>query len=601
MNGKHDQSFRTLKILFIAAVLFAAVLMIWSSNSRFNAVLEEEGKSMNPVDISQEWKLIKNGEEIGTVSFPYELGTEPNDVIEFQKVLPRAEMSVNAVCFHTNFSAVEVLAENTPIYRYDASNTRPFGKAPPSHWNLVWIPQWYDGQSITVRISSPYKDCAGTLTPVWMGNPLLLNGYLLKGYVAQYLNCGIFLALGIALAAGSFFMQRIVDDLCSVRSLGIFVSLTSLWMMSEIDFPDLLWFNGFTSSVGRYLLMMLCPIVYLLYLHCRFPEKYKTWLRGLCYLFTCNFFVLTLCQILNLADFPETACVTHGCMMLMMAVIFLIIGKRFLQEHPISFQFATESIGITILSLSLMGEIYLYHRGEYLRSGDYMRLGMLAYSGCLTAALTIDIKNKREETQRIGRELQESRLRLMISQIQPHFIYNTLSSVRTLIKLEPDKAYDLVYNFSKYLRANIDSIGQEGMIPFSKEMEHIKSYCDIEKIRFGDKLSLVYDIQVVDFLVPPLTVQPLVENAIKHGIRGRVGGGTVRIRSFVENGQHVIEVMDDGIGFHVEETVPKNSAGLANIRFRLKEIADARLEITSIPGKGTKAVIWLPKEQGGRK
>ena len=184
----------------------------------------------------------------------------------------------------------------------------------------------------------------------------------------------------------------------------------------------------------------------------------------------------------------------------------------------------------------------------------------------------------------------------MISQIQPHFIYNTLSSIRTLIKLDPDRAYNLVYDFSKYLRANIDSIGQGGMIPFAQELEHIRNYCNIEKVRFGDKLALVYEIGPDGFEVPPLTVQPLVENAIKHGIRGKNGDGTVKVSTFEDEHSYMVEVLDDGAGFDPAAGVPKTSAGLENIRLRLQEIAGACLEINSIPGKGPRAIVRIPKQ-----
>ncbi|EEG52718.1 sensor histidine kinase, partial [Enterocloster asparagiformis] len=178
----------------------------------------------------------------------------------------------------------------------------------------------------------------------------------------------------------------------------------------------------------------------------------------------------------------------------------------------------------------------------------------------------------------------------------PHFIYNTLSSIRTLIKLDPDRAYNLVYDFSKYLRANIDSIGQGGMIPFAQELEHIRNYCNIEKVRFGDKLALVYEIGPDGFEVPPLTVQPLVENAIKHGIRGKNGDGTVKVSTLEDEHSYMVEVLDDGAGFDPAAGVPKTSAGLENIRLRLQEIAGACLEINSIPGKGTRAIVRIPKQ-----
>ena len=106
----------------------------------------------------------------------------------------------------------------------------------------------------------------------------------------------------------------------------------------------------------------------------------------------------------------------------------------------------------------------------------------------------------------------------MVSQIRPHFMYNALSSIAALCKLDPDTAYDATITFSDYLRGNMDSLKQTAPIPFEKELEHLKKYLHIEKMRFGNKLNIVYDICATDFEIPQLTVQPLAENAVKHGI-----------------------------------------------------------------------------------
>ena len=108
--------------------------------------------------------------------------------------------------------------------------------------------------------------------------------------------------------------------------------------------------------------------------------------------------------------------------------------------------------------------------------------------------------------------------------IRPHFIYNTLNSIRTLIRLDPKAAQQAVYDFSIYLRSNLENMGERDLIPFADELCHIRAYLDIEKIRFEERLNVVMDIQASMFLVPPLSIQPLVENAVKHGICTRMSG-----------------------------------------------------------------------------
>lgn len=587
-----DAKDKIVYVLFLTCLGLVLALVIWSGSFRLRS---ENSPGMRPMDFSEGWTLVMDGVET-LVDLPYQADAEPDQMIELRHSFPFLEEEGTAVSFHTSFAAVWVYAGDKLLYEYDSASQRPFGKASPSRWNFVKISNEYNGETLRILMKSPYSQYSGVATRVWIGDILELTGFLVRTYMPQFLCCGVFLLLGIGLIVSSIILRKMLSDVCTLRCLGVFIVLASLWMMSEVDFPDILWDTTFTTFLSRYLLVMICPIPYLMYLLHRFPRRYSPVFRVLAVMFSINLFVITLLQILNAADFVETVCVTHVLIIVLFLCMAVILVDRIRRERPLSFDFLLECAGILILAATILSEIYLYHEREYLRSGDYLRLGLFAYIGCLFIALLIDILRKKEEADRTGQELQESRMRLMISQIQPHFIYNTLSSIRTLIKLNPDQAYDLVYDFSKYLRANIDSIGQEGTVPFAKELEHIKSYCRIEQLRFGKKLTVLYDIEEDQFFVPPLTIQPLVENAIKHGIRGMTGSGTVKIHSFKRGNEYVVEVLDDGVGFDMDTEAPTGSAGLANIRFRLKEIAYSNLEITSIPEKGTKAVVTVPAE-----
>lgn len=231
---------------------------------------------------------------------------------------------------------------------------------------------------------------------------------------------------------------------------------------------------------------------------------------------------------------------------------------------------------------------------------------MLCYALSVLFGIGVKIYHTEKENRMLARMLQESKSALMISQIQPHFIYNTLNSIRTLIRIEPDRAYDMVYDFAKYLRAHIDSLSNEKEVIFFRELEHIESYVNIEKVRFGERLRVEFDIQTTDFYLPALSIQPLVENAIKHGVCKRPEGGTVWIRSYKDKENekgYVVEVEDDGVGFDVEQwdnaKGVKKSAGINNIRFRVEAISNARLFIESEINKGTKATIKFPDRGGG--
>ena len=202
--------------------------------------------------------------------------------------------------------------------------------------------------------------------------------------------------------------------------------------------------------------------------------------------------------------------------------------------------------------------------------------------------------------QKLEAELEDSRISVMLSQIQPHFLYNALTSIYQLCEVDPPTAQKAVGYFSKYLRRNMASLSERKPIPFEEELRHVESYLNLEKLRYGDKLQVIYDVVSTDFAIPALTVQPLVENAVKHGIGKKKSGGVITIMTRETPEAHVITVTDTGVGFDPEK--PKQDGqhhlGLKSVRDRLTTMSGGRLEVASVPGQGTTVTISIPK--GGR-
>lgn len=189
----------------------------------------------------------------------------------------------------------------------------------------------------------------------------------------------------------------------------------------------------------------------------------------------------------------------------------------------------------------------------------------------------------------------EAQINIMLSQIQPHFIYNSLSSISTLIEIEPLKAQKALDDFTEYLRMNLSSLTNDTLIPFEYELKHIKTYIELEKIRFNDRINVIFDIKVKDFNVSPLTIQPIVENAIKHGILKKIEGGTVIIKTSEDINNYYIEVIDDGVGFDINEVnFYDNHYGLNNLKYRINN-TNGKIDIKSELNKGTDVLVTLMK------
>ncbi|MFJ7668692.1 ATP-binding protein [Lysinibacillus sp. NPDC097195] len=191
------------------------------------------------------------------------------------------------------------------------------------------------------------------------------------------------------------------------------------------------------------------------------------------------------------------------------------------------------------------------------------------------------------------------------AQIQPHFLYNTLNTIASLSTIDPNRMIDLMHHFGKYLHASFDVKNLQRVIPLHDELELVRSYLYIEQQRFGDLLQIVWDIdENINIEIPPITIQTLVENALRHGVLKQKEGGTVCIR-VKELSQYVaISVIDDGIGIDAstldgllsETNTSSPGIGLRNTDLRLKRIYGQRLQITSTPNKGTTITFHIPKK-----
>lgn len=237
---------------------------------------------------------------------------------------------------------------------------------------------------------------------------------------------------------------------------------------------------------------------------------------------------------------------------------------------------------------------------QFSKAAIVLGIGLLSFTILAGVSLMHRIKRSMENEKRamvLERELEKNRISIMLSQIQPHFLYNTLTAICGLCDENPQEAKRVTVDFADYLRHNLDSLGREAPVPFARELRHIEVYLDIEKHRFEEALSVVYDISTCDFMIPSLTVQPLVENAVKHGVGKAEEGGTVTLSTQEYDEYYEIVVADDGVGFCPEEPLSEGTPhiGIENVKQRLWLMCQATLEIKSEPNVGTVATIRLPK------
>jgi len=226
-------------------------------------------------------------------------------------------------------------------------------------------------------------------------------------------------------------------------------------------------------------------------------------------------------------------------------------------------------------------------------------LSIIIYFASIQIELSQQIKQQELELNKKELELAESRIATMTSQIQPHFIYNALAAIRSMIRVSPKLAAETITEFSDYLRSNIDSLSVTKPVSFENELKHVETYLSIEQKRFRNKLKITYDITERNFYLPQLSIQPIVENAVRHGITSRKeSGGNITISTHKRDDEIIITITDDGAGFDTNQIINEQgriNVGIQNVRTRLMAMVGGTLEVQSEIGIGTTVTIKIPQ------
>lgn len=254
---------------------------------------------------------------------------------------------------------------------------------------------------------------------------------------------------------------------------------------------------------------------------------------------------------------------------------------------------------ITLLSMTIAMASQLFIDSFPVIGISYVISGLAMYSFILSDQAEkdrirrLEIARQQQEIVRQQREIAHERASVMILQMRPHFIYNTLMSIYSLCRIDPGKARQVTMDFTNYLRRNFNAVASESTIPFSLELEHSRAYLAVEQAQFDDMLVVEYDTPFTNFRLPPLTLQPLAENAVKHGMDPCAGPLHVSIRTRRTESGSEITVEDNGRGFDPsDESRPKPT--LTNIQQRLSLMCGGILTVTPRDGGGTEVKLSIP-------
>ncbi len=511
--------------------------------------------------------------------------------------------------FYCNHIGVSMYVNGEQVYMDAATEIKNYGiDLMPSmcgkHWEQILCPTITVEDEVEFRFinyhkygnKEAYKEFLSTciLAPL---DKTVLETYL-KPYINPFEMMGTaFLIVGIMLLGASVYAavlkSRMANRLLKIGIMTLFVGGYTVLDMMMVYFTDELlvvrtYGGQFCLMLGIYFLgIIVCDAME------KKQKKYADMLIGVSGIINILVIAFVISGKVLLYD---TRIVWEGvqCIVSLLLIILCLLEAK--KENKRVEMLAYVFIHTAII-LDFIGVGYhMYYSGICYKVSSMILLLIIFFQAAKQVVIDhqASIKN-----QKIKAELENSRITVMLSQIQPHFLYNSLTSVMDLCDSNPKQAKAAIADFADYLRGNLSSLKAENLISFGTELEHIEKYLRLEKLRYMDELEVIYDIHSKDFMLPALSVQPLVENAVKHGVGKKIGGGTVTIHTTEAENEYIICVTDDGIGFTEGEYACDEGTHLAieNIKKRLDMMINARLEIESKIGKGTKACIFIPKRR----
>lgn len=511
------------------------------------------------------------------------------------------------LAFYTVHQYVDVYLDGQKIYSLKPSETNRISKTVGSKWVMIPLYREDVGKEVRVEITPVYENFRDREVEFLIGSSLAVYSQRLFKDLPQLIlgMMAVFVGVIFICVAGYNMLKNRRGK--NVVALGLFSVMLGFWRLTDTRFtPFILSDKPVFLFYVSVTMLMLGMIPLIKWTEEYFTKKGRLVLDCYCIITSLICLIELVLQFLGIVDLRDILYITHIliCVGAFGAIGMAVYERVKYPQKPKMFVGNKLSYICVVGAVADMAAFYIKGNSSGLLFSLTAFLLYIVFMGIATmfnySEQELQLAEKDRQLAEQERKLTRRRIAAMMSQIRTHFIFNVLTTISTYCKSDPKKADDALIRFSRYLRRNIRIIEEEGLIDFQTELEQLEDYIALEQLRFEDMITFAKDIEVTSFRIPPLTIQPIVENAIKHGLLEHDRSGTVTLQTMKEAEYIVITVTDDGVGFVLEECEKEDSVGIRNVRYRLENMVHGSLAIESALGKGTTVTIKIPIEEAER-
>lgn len=494
--------------------------------------------------------------------------------------------ATRTICFYSVYENVTVSLDGAKLYARRKNPADKLIRAAESGWNIVVLPGGCTGKTLEIELSTPYQRFANRINEIRYGSNSQITDYVLMKTAPKFVAALGILFIGVVFSIIAIFLRYHLEGNTGLYSLSLFIVVLAIFLASQQTYLLHSLYEGSPYILIQNISFMLCPVMYTRYqmrVHTGMQRKISVALHAVSIL---NLALISALHLLRVRDMPEMMSSTQNLCAIIVVYSFVLE----VSNHRRVIIFAS--------GLLMSYALYRYYRTGTITWLVYPAIFVYIYIMVYRVINTV-VRSKAQEI-RLGAALEVSKSELKTVQITSHFFYHTLDSIRALIRIDADKAYKMTGDFAKYARYRVDGVERmEETVSFSRELRSIRAYTDIKQAQLGARFSMIFDVDTQEFEILPLTVQPLVENAVIHAVQKRSEGGEVILRVRETQKGYQIEVIDNGAGPGAVETKndeQRTSTAINNVNTRLEYYGIAPVKLEPNELGGMTASLISPKQ-----